>query len=174
MSLMSKKRMIGKQRGSTLIEVLIAFFILAIGLLGVVGMQVSGVRSNQMAQFGTHVNMLAMDMAGRIRAYDNPAVTTDDNFYDGIDTNSPGSAPSCIYSVGGCSGATVKQYDVYEWSDAVTNVLPGGRGTVTWVAAREVYEIKIMWDAERTGANGTGCSGNAKVDLACFVMEVSL
>jgi type IV pilus assembly protein PilV len=44
--------------------------------------------------------------------------------------------------------------------------LPSGRGQVTGNA--NLLIITVMWDDEGTGATGTGCGGNAQVDLTCY------
>ncbi len=162
------------EKGSSLVEVLVAFFILAIGLLGVVGMQVSGMRSNQAAEAGTQVNLLARDMVDRIRAYDDVSTTSDDNDYDGISTDTVYVDPGCINSTGGCSGASLKQYDAFSWRELVTTSLPGGKGEVAWDNATSTYTITVMWDADKTGATGSGCSGDTSVDRTCFITELRL
>ncbi len=44
--------------------------------------------------------------------------------------------------------------------------LPSGRGQVTGNA--NLLIVTVMWDDDGTGATGTGCSGNAQVDLTCY------
>ena len=57
-----------KQRGFTLLEVMIALLIFSIGLLGLAGLQAGGLRSNNQAQLRTIAVIQAYDMADRIRA----------------------------------------------------------------------------------------------------------
>lgn len=57
----------GKQRGLTLIEVLIAVVILAIGLLGVAGVQVVSLQQTNNAQIRTLANLHAQDVAEMLR-----------------------------------------------------------------------------------------------------------
>ncbi len=57
-----------KQRGTSLIEVLVSLVVLALGLLGVAGMQMSALRSNQVAYEMSAATMLASSIAERMQA----------------------------------------------------------------------------------------------------------
>ena len=76
-----------RQAGFSLIEVLVTMVVLSIGLLGVAGMQASGLRNNHAVYTKTQATNLAMDMAERIRA--NPKGRAN---YVGFDTS--GTIPS--------------------------------------------------------------------------------
>jgi len=165
------KNVSGKQIGSSMIEVLIALFIMAIGLMAVQAMQLSSLRTNVAAAMAAEVQMLASDMAERILAYDNIADLTDNNDYAGIDTINPSSDPAC--GVGGCSGALQKVRDTHFWKKEIENRLPGGRGQVASDNAG-IYTITVMWDNDKTGANGTGCGGNNTVDLSCYRLQINM
>ena len=54
--------------GFTLIEVLIAMLVLAVGLLGLAGMQATGIRNNLSAYNRSLATQLAYDMADRMRS----------------------------------------------------------------------------------------------------------
>lgn len=57
------------QRGFSLIEVLVAVLILAIGLLGVAGVQVISMQNTSNANLRTQATIYAQDMAEQIRAH---------------------------------------------------------------------------------------------------------
>ena len=120
------------QRGVGLIEVLVALFILAVGLLGVLAMQANGLKSNQRAEFSTEAYMLALDMADRIQAYDDINSSADDDDY--ADINIPddgyGNDPGC--AAAGCNDIQQKALDVYEWGTQLARRLPAGTGTVEY------------------------------------------
>ncbi len=68
---MNKRRMQafpGRSRGFTMIEVLIAVLILAIGLLGVAGVQLLSMQQTSNANVRSQVTLYAQDIAERIRA----------------------------------------------------------------------------------------------------------
>lgn len=151
------------ERGFTLLEVLIAVLVLSIGLIGLAGMQLLGVKNNNSAAMRTQSVFLAQDMADRMRA--NIA-----NAANYVVTGTPACAGLCNIATG-CSGTQLAAYDVCQWSAAVAT-LPGGIGQITQVdVANNIYRIRIMWDDERTGATGTNCGNDPAVDLTCFDME---
>ena len=129
-----------RQRGFTLLEVLIAVVILSIGLLGVAGMQASAMRNNHSAYSKTQATALAMDIADRIRINSSVAANYD---FD-TDSDVPESKPGCMADANGCSPTDLAEYDIYEWSQPIISaespILPGGRaiiernGTITTIA----------------------------------------
>ncbi len=73
-----------RSRGFTLIEVLVSMIILAVGLLGIAGLQAMGLRNNQSALLRSQATLCAYDMSDRMRTnsqgfsadnYDEPAST---------------------------------------------------------------------------------------------------
>jgi len=176
-------------QGFTLMEILISIVIIAIGLLGMVGLQVTTLKNNNNSSMRTQATFLAEGMADRMRA-NRGALDPDgnsnfsDSTYVGEDTNSV-SNPGCITT--GCSSLALKNFDMFEWrygtdltNDKVdgVNSLPNGRGQISFVPNvapnppfENVFRIRIMWDDNRTGATGTGCGTDKEVDLTCFDLE---
>ena len=67
--------------GFTLIEVLVALLILAVGLLGIAALQFKGMRYSNDAFMRSQITFLAYDIADRIRANAaNGAAYTDQNY----------------------------------------------------------------------------------------------
>jgi prepilin-type N-terminal cleavage/methylation domain-containing protein len=56
------------QRGLTMIEVLVAIVVLAIGLLGLAGLQLNGLKVSQGSTFRWKASQLAADLADQLRA----------------------------------------------------------------------------------------------------------
>lgn len=149
-----------RQRGVGLIDVLIALVVLSIGLLGLAGLQAKSLNFNHSAYLKSQATLQAYDMADRMRA-NMPGVTAGDyNAISGI------TAPPVICSAANCTSAQMAQFDAFQWNTDNQNLLPSGRGTVK--KNGNIYTITVMWDDQRTGATGTNCSGNPKVDLTCF------
>lgn len=57
-----------KQRGASLLEVLIAVVIISIGLLGLAGLQTSSIKSNHSSYLRSQATILAYDLSDRMRA----------------------------------------------------------------------------------------------------------
>jgi type IV pilus assembly protein PilV len=66
------------------------------------------------------------------------------------------------------------QHDAYEWTTFLAQTLPSGTGLVAGSGAGSIFTITVMWDDERTGATGTGCSDDHTVDLTCFTLSSTL
>jgi type IV pilus assembly protein PilV len=148
--------------GFAMMEVLIAIVILLFGLLGFAGLQAAGIRYNHAAYLRTQAALQASDMVDRMRA--NPTAIAAGN-YDNV--TGTGTDPGCITS--GCTPVDLAKYDQYAWNTANAAVLPSGQGTVA--KSGKVFLVKVMWDAARNGATGTGC-GTASTDLKCLQITV--
>lgn len=149
-------------------EVLISMVVLSIGLLGLAGLQVSGLKNNNSSYQRSQANLLANEVIDRIRANRAGLVLGYyNNLLDGVISD-----PGCITN--GCTVQQIAQYDAFLWSGEVANRLPSGTATVTGNGVDSVFTVTVMWDDERTGVTGTGCSGDTSVDLTCFVMSTTL
>jgi type IV pilus assembly protein PilV len=80
---MLQRRLSAGPRGFTLVEVMVTLFILAIGVLGISGLQLASVRSNQSAFLRSQATLAAYALADRVR--------TDPGAFAGLklDTDSP-------------------------------------------------------------------------------------
>ncbi|MFN7097209.1 MAG: type IV pilus modification protein PilV [Gammaproteobacteria bacterium] len=130
-----------KYQGFSLIEVLVAVVILAIGLLGLAALQISGLRYTADANMRYQATIQAVDMADRMRA--NMAGVNNGN-YNNI--SGIGSNPGCIST--SCSPSGMAATDAYQWNTTNSQVLPNGTGTVTQNG--NLYVITITW-IEPTG-----------------------
>lgn len=151
----------GRDDGFTMLEVLIAIVVLSIGLLGLAGLQATGLRNNQGAALRSIAIQQAYDMADRMRG--NPGSVANGLYY-----NTAGAADANCNTVTGCSPASMAANDVFEWNRANANLLPGGQGTITAGPAAGLSTVTVMWDERRTGATGTDCDLNDLNDLICF------
>jgi len=131
----------GPQRGFTLLEVLIAVVVMAVGLLGIAALQTVGIRNSHASMLVNQATFLGNDMAERIRA--NPE-GVEDGDYDSISFTSGQTPPSDPGCMPGCSAAQVAAYDVHEWTTAITETLTSGGGSVT-ENNDGTFTINITW-----------------------------
>lgn len=102
-----------RNKGFTLIEVLISMIILAIGLLGLASLQIIALRESQDAYTMQQAILLATDMQARMRSN------------SGIDwlTISPNTSDTCIKS-NACTKAQLASNDYGEWTRNAQKNLP--------------------------------------------------
>jgi type IV pilus assembly protein PilV len=104
-----------RHAGFSLIEVLVAIVVLAIGVLGVAALQTTSLRQGQGSMQATQAMALAYDYADRIRA--NPC-----GAYQGLYEMEQSSLPSssspptaCTSSSASCNASDLAAWDRYDW-----------------------------------------------------------
>lgn len=162
-----------RQRGISLIEVLVTIFILAVGLLGMAGLQSRLQQSEMEAYQRSQALILLDDMANRL--------ATNRNNASSYVTSSSGVGTGMT-----CTSSTSTQVDrdLGEWCNALqgaaessggskVGAMLGGRGCVETIAA-DTYLITVAWQGlipiaappagVACGANsydgGTNCTGD--------------
>jgi type IV pilus assembly protein PilV len=124
--------------GFTLVEVLVALVVLAVGMLGIASLYVTTLRSGSSAINRMQAINLASDLADKIRANRNAAVA-----YAGAGSN----GKVCVGSAVTCSPQEMAAFDLFTWAAQISNTLPSGAtGNVAFTAGSpNVYVIKITW-----------------------------
>lgn len=147
------------QRGFTLLEILVAIVVLSIGLLGLAGLQVVSLNSNQTAYYRGVATQQAYDMMDRMRA--NLTAITAGN-YDNLTATLP-TDPGCFAS--GCSAANMRVVDHFQWLNNNAAMLPGGSGTVRCVqgpaatcvtntaTSNRLFDITVTWTTKTEAGN---------------------
>ena len=110
------------QIGVSLVETMVALFILAVGTLGVLAMQVNALRVNQNAYLFSQAGFLANEMYEIMKAAPRDSL---DQFV--VDTD-PG-VVSCDFS-SRCSEAEMRQFDIHTWYNNISDLLPDGTARV--------------------------------------------
>ncbi|WP_179061166.1 type IV pilus modification protein PilV [Pseudomonas taiwanensis] len=153
-----------KCRGFTLIEVLIALLVLAIGLLGMATLMMTSMKSNQSSFQRNQAVTLAYDFAERMRLNKTRATTTND--YVVTSATTIPSDPGCKSSSNGCSLSNAATLDVREWLTSL------GQAGLTGTASRNgnQYTITIIWLEDSSAScprvnNVPQCSFALRVDL---------
>lgn len=131
------------QAGVTMIEVLIALLIFAIGLLGVAGMQTLALKSTNNSNARTLINMHAYEIAERMRA-NMPAAQ--DGKYDGI--SAVGGVTDCRPS---CTPTQLAALDGDEWITNLQSDVPSATASVAY--ANGTASITINWTERGLGSD---------------------
>ncbi|WP_411728115.1 type IV pilus modification protein PilV [Methyloglobulus sp.] len=158
-----------KTAGFTLIEVLITMVVLAVGLLGLAGLQSASLGNNQKAYNRSQATQLAYDMADRMRANRADAGLFVGSAYPGTVPPAPAQVAACGGAPGGavagCTPAQMAQNDLFEWSRDIGSALPNSAVVPTTAVIAVVppappipagFTITISWDDNRNGVIDPG------------------
>lgn len=162
-----------QQAGFNLIEVLVAMVILAVGLLGVARLQLTGIRANQGSLMRSQATTFMNDMAERMYA-NLPGVRDTTQPYGGVDLQGQAcTTPPRICSTQSgvaaqsCTPVQMAAWDIYQatcgsrsstgtWMGGINNSLPAGRLQIRCVGnalpispvactGNSQYQIIVAW-----------------------------
>ena len=167
-----------RQRGATLIEVLVTMLVVAIGLVGAAGLQLSSTRYQQTAHMRSQAMEGAQFISEKIRV-NSSAVAS----YLAADAYAAAATPPADVSCGltaqpDCTAAQAAQKDMRAWRLALQR-LPGGRGaifpvisaTLTDPSSRQIF---VMWTEKQQNEAGTVAAPDplAVTDSTCPAPQV--
>lgn len=162
-----------RQRGFTLVEVLVSVVILSIGVLGAVGMQAASLQSNREVRYQVIAASIARELAEKMRGNHIIAVktTSTDNPYlldTTLTASSTLTAPTTnCYTTSCPTGLDIAAWDIYDLQVRLKDALPTPRiricmdtqpftsaGIAKWdcTAGGNVAMLKLAWN--RAGTKG--------------------
>lgn len=115
------------QRGTTLVETLVALVVLSVGLLGIAALQMASLTNNRGAHLRSQAAVLAYDIADRMRA--NRVVAMANGY--------------AVTYAGTITGTTLNAVDVQAWKANLARTLPSGTGQI--VAVGNMQRISVQW-----------------------------
>lgn len=172
-------------RGFSLIEIMISGFILALGLLGLAGMQSTAVKSTIEIQQRTLANSLVTDITERMQLNRYWLLEAGNSYAIDSLTDANLSAPSCVGSGGvfsNCSGADIKTNDLYEWKQKfigaeINNSSAGENGLIeadACIAVKpatgsdgEVAQVVISWFSTVKSKDAAHASASTALTATC-------
>jgi len=132
-----------RQRGFSMVEVLVSLLVISLGLLGLAALQSTSMKSTHSAYLRTQATQYAHDILDRMRANREAARA------GAYDLALGDAAPVCnsgAYDLEDCSRA--------EWRADVSN-LPGGTGSIAYNAGTQFVTVVVQWNDERAGGTTT-------------------
>ncbi|MES2150304.1 MAG: type IV pilus modification protein PilV [Pseudomonadota bacterium] len=148
--------------GFTLPEVVIAVLVLAIGIIGAAGAQLTALRTRQQSRLTSDAVQLAAGLADRMRANRAQMRSPDaanpylQLRYDSAQDGAPQPGARLCYAGAGCDSAQLAQFDSFELKQALHAGFPAARALV----CRDT-ELRSADDA----ALNWSCSGGAGAPL---------
>jgi type IV pilus assembly protein PilV len=136
--------------GFTLIEVLIAMMILAVGLLGLAALQAASLRNNQSAFYYSQATQLAYDIADRMRAN----VVSASTYTNIKPVDAKPQTDDCLKVTTTCTPEKMAEHDLYEWYTAIRSTFPESVDTLSQIEVNTVggidtYTVTISWNDNR-------------------------
>lgn len=137
--------------GFSLLEVLVALFVLSIGLLGLAALQTTGIKFNQQSYQRTQATLQAYEIIDRMRA--NRAGGTINALYDDVTLGSKPGSTNCA-STTDCEPDEMAEYDIRTWNTANESLLTEGSGAVcrgtfdsdlACTVGGVIYRVGIKW-----------------------------
>ena len=135
-----------RERGFSLLEVLIALLVMSVGMLGIAGLQTISLRFNHQSYERTQATVLMSEMYEKIIANPDAARA---GIFNAI---AYGTTSAGYASYGGCPSACstteLATYDINRWKLSIEDPrkLDQGQGAISVVPANPgTYDITIMW-----------------------------
>ncbi|QIL78770.1 type IV pilus modification protein PilV [Diaphorobacter sp. HDW4A] len=115
-----------RQQGIALIEALIAILIIALGILGVMGVQMRTLSDTQTGVRRAQAIRLIEDFSERLKV--NPNSMHNIDSYAASWGDKPTSSKNCLTTT--CNNSEFAKFEIAQWKASVSQLLPGGNATV--------------------------------------------
>ena len=151
-------------RGFTLMEALLGFLILSIGMLGIASLQAVSLKAGKASVYGSVATMKVEELFESMRA--NPA---------SLATYAGGGANNACTDVKNCTAAELAQDDVYWWKENLKAGLPADAATVVTVtpatapSSMATVTVEVSWkerDRDSSGSVSKSYSTTANICTA--------
>lgn len=154
--------------GFSLVEVMVALMVLAVGMLGIASLYTTTLRSSSSALSRMQAVSLASDLADRIRANRNARGTYATN-------------PAAVDCTGSdnCTAASMVAHDLSVWQSQIDAILgTDAQGFVVYTAGSATvpdnYAITINWTERSGDGSGTNTNPTATLDNLSYALTLQL
>ncbi|MHA7600372.1 type IV pilus modification protein PilV [Alicycliphilus sp. T452] len=148
-----------RQRGITLIESLVAIVVMALGILGILGVQMRTLTDTQAGVRRAQAIRLIEDLGERLQ--NNPDALGNLSAY----TATPASSDDCASTA--CAPDKLATYDIKQWRTSVSDALPGSQAIV-FIPKGGPRQLGVLigWNENRYNQNGQSFTAADKTALA--------
>jgi len=154
----TQNRILRRSRGFSLIEVMVAVFVLSIGLLGMAALMATSMRNNQSADHRSQAVNLAHDVVEMMRANINNTQGYGSAGFSNPAAACPGAEVAFPYGTG-----DLYVQDRRYWQRKLCQRLPNGRGRVLItgnITAGYIARVDVCWNDDRADANQAAACPN--------------
>lgn len=154
-----------QQSGVSLLESLVALLVLALGVLGMLGVQLKSLSDNQSATQRAIATRLAEDLFERIKASPQGLGGVTVNTYSvggaWAALAAPAAAANCLSNP--CSATQQAAFDLWRWQTTVRETLPGGNAT-TFISPSDPEQLGVMvaWRLRQTDLSTTTAANDQR------------
>lgn len=162
--------MLNRQRGTSLLEALVALFIVAFGLLAMAGLQVRTLNETRNSAARNLAAQMASDLLDRMLLHgDAFGVTGAGNPYltDWGTAAAPGA--SCLTQT--CTATELAQFDLWQWKGTLAQLLPEGDAQV-FRSTSDTSQYGVLFRWRRLSARRESTASAAMQQLYAAADEV--
>lgn len=141
--------------GASLLEMMISFFVMGVGMMGVLGMQTQAMRFNDHANAYSQAMVLAQDIIESIRA--NKVSVA--HYQIALDETAI-SNKDCGQVNSNCNQIELKDWDLKNWRDKIAKRLPGGTSAIDFDGKK--ISVIIEYDLTPAGGKATELSSTER------------
>ncbi len=172
-----------KSDGFTIIEMMVAIFIIAVGILGHVKLQTFSMKTTMDARFSNQVNTALRDLAERLKSMPDMSVAVNNNNglaiagsknFDSNNFNQQGTVSfsenaadfiDCL-AINTCTNEQLAIWEINDWYNSVSLTLPLLRFGISTEVPNTMQvnspeiTIDLVWDASMSGKAANDCSSS--------------
>lgn len=133
-----------RERGASMIEIVITMLIMSIGLLGLGALQINAMKFQKSASQKSEATQSAYDLSERIRANGLGVIASDYLYTTAYATTVSHLPPIPECSITKCTANEIARIDLAQWLQNLASRLRGGAG---YVIKNSVggYDVTVMW-----------------------------
>lgn len=157
------------QRGITLIESLIAILVTALGILGILGVQMRTLTDTQTTVRRAQAIRLIEDLSERLKVHPNALLSLGSYASAWSTPSSTPGAPATNCATTACNATQLTTYDVAEWIRDVQRILPVGDATIFLAPGDDAANprqlgVMVRWRENERPPNADDTSYKKNID----------
>lgn len=149
----------GRQRGFSLMELLVTLLVLGTGMLGMTALQGKTLRNSQQAQLHSSALEVAREITERLRANRSYALTHGNHYQTETGSETDTIFIDCTHN--SCAPDELARYDQHQWLSAI-QALPKGRASIRIDIDRQLAEVSVTWEGTESTSTAKSCSTTAQ------------